>query len=151
MDNLLWIILALRSFQIFQVIRMTTVAAALLGRPPILLVFAHQFPMFQLSVHWDGLCGAQPNYSAIEFQTRLEYLHVEKRCKTVFDDCLRRGQVRWFGQPLACSLSEVQRQFWMATQAKDLHFGGDEVLQITFWYSVVVELRNCSAYADFVV
>lgn len=39
--NRLWKILAFRSFYISQLIRMTTEAVALLGRPPALLIFVH--------------------------------------------------------------------------------------------------------------
>lgn len=113
-----------RSFYISQVTRMNKLHIAFLYSVCTLITCSHHPWIASADGHWDGCRPTRPSQVEIMFQTRMEYLHLAKRCTTVFGNWRHSAHWLLFGQPRCCSQSEVYSLFWMDSHAKCLHFDG---------------------------
>ena len=148
-ENLQSKVLAFLSRHIIQLTRISNDLSPFLLHPDIIAKFSHQCISVWDSSQLDGFKSSMATQTAISSQIRLVNRHSTNRCRPDSRTPWQRTQVGEWGQFLVAKRSAVQMRFWIASQLKNLHFGGAQFFQMMRSKLVRTEPKNCAKYADF--
>ena len=135
---------ALRSFQISQHMRMIRDLIPFRETPVVLASAVHHAWSDSAGSQLAGSSGGAAIQLARSVQICLVNLHSKNRWFPVSRALRHNEHTGLWGQPLECSLSAVQSRFWIASQLKNLHFGGTQAVQMRSLKFVLLEPKNCA-------
>ena len=129
---------------ISQIIKRERERIAFRGTCSLEVMLVHHCRVSSLGLHCCGHRAGCAVQDATRLHTLLVKRHSTRRWKAVSEALRQRGQEGLCGHPLRCSLSEFHTQFWVTSQAKNLHLGGAQALQILCTFGALTLPINCA-------